>query len=244
MNKPNQAESFATTHWSMVLAAGHKSAPQSEQALAELCQAYWGPVYTFVRRKIAAVHDAQDLTQAFFTRLLERNLLAVAEPERGRFRSFLLASVQHFLCNESDRQQAQKRGGGQKLVALDFQRHDSRHRFEPADLADPERIFMRAWALTLLEQVMSKLRAEHVQAGKELIFEKLKGSLSRGAADISGAEIAAELGMSPNAVKVAAHRLRRRYRELLRAEIAQTLADPADIDDEIRELFAALRGSK
>jgi RNA polymerase sigma-70 factor (ECF subfamily) len=241
MSEPRQHASFATTHWSLVLAAGQRAAPESARALAALCQAYWGPVYLFVRRQVADVHEAQDLTQAFFTQLLEKNLLAVAQPARGRFRSFLLTSVRNFLLNEWDKQRTQKRGGGQKVLALDFQQHDSKHVYEPADNLTPERLFLRQWVLTLLDQVMARLRAEYVRAGKEPIFERLKGSLSGGDAETSLAEIARTLDISANAAKVAAHRLRKRYRELLRAEIAQTLADPQEIDDEIRELFAALR---
>jgi RNA polymerase sigma factor (sigma-70 family) len=236
------AETFATTHWSMVLAAGKRALPESEKALADLCQAYWGAVYVFVRRQVADVHEAQDLTQAFFTALLEKNILAVAQPSRGRFRSFLLTSVRNFLHNERDKQKSLKRGGGQKVLALNFQQEDSKQSLEPADTLTPERLFERQWVLALLDQVMARLRAEHVKAGKQRIFDRLKGSLSGADAESSLAEIAAELGISANAAKVAAHRLRKRYRELLRAEVAQTLADPQEIDDEIRQLFAALRG--
>ncbi len=240
MSEPRQHASFATTHWSLVLAAGLRAAPESARALAALCQAYWGPVYLFVRRQVADVHEAQDLTQAFFTQLLEKNLLAVAQPARGRFRSFLLTSVRNFLLNEWDKQRTQKRGGGQKLLTLDFHEHDSKHAHEPADTLTPERLFLRQWVLTLLDQVMARLRAEYARAGKEPIFERLKGSLSGGDAETSLAEIARHLDISANAAKVAAHRMRKRYRELLRAEVGQTLADPQEIDDEIRQLFAAL----
>jgi RNA polymerase sigma-70 factor (ECF subfamily) len=241
MTEPRHAASFQTTHWSLVLAAGKVALPESAKALAELCQAYWGAVYVFVRRQVADVHEAQDLTQSFFTQLLEKNILAVAQPSRGRFRSFLLTSVRNFLLNEWDKQKSLKRGGGQKLLALNFQQADSKHALEPADTLTPERLFERQWVLALLDQVMARLRAEHVKAGKEKIFDRLKNSLSGADADASLAEIAAELGISANAAKVAAHRLRKRCRELLRAEVAQTLADPKEIDDEIRQLFAALR---
>jgi RNA polymerase sigma factor (sigma-70 family) len=236
--------SFATTHWSLVLAAGKRALPESEKALAALCQAYWPPVYLFVRRQVADVHEAQDLTQAFFTPLLEKNILRVAQPSRGRFRSFLLASVRNFLLNEWDKQKAHKRGGGQKLLALDFEQHDSTYTHEPADLLTAERLYERQWVLALLEQVMGRLRTEYGKAGKAAIFERLKGSLAGSDGETSLAEIAGELGISANAAKVAAHRLRTRYRELLRAEVAQTLADPHEIDDEIRQLFAALRPAK
>jgi RNA polymerase sigma factor (sigma-70 family) len=233
--------SFASTHWSIVLAAGQRALPESEKALAALCQAYWPAVYVFVRRQVADIHEAQDLTQAFFAQLLEKNLLAAAQPARGRFRSFLLTSVRNFLLNEWDKQKANKRGGGRKHLALDFQQHDSIYSCEPADPLTPERLFERQWVLGLLEQVMTRLRTEFTKAGKERIFEHLKDSLSGADADMSLADIAAQLGISANAAKVASHRLRKRYRELLRAEVVQTLADPAEIDDEIRHLFEALR---
>jgi RNA polymerase sigma factor (sigma-70 family) len=236
-----QPAPFGTTRWSLVLAAGQRAMPESEKALAALCQSYWAPVYLFVRRQVADVHEAQDLTQAFFTQLLEKNILAVAQPSRGRFRSFLLTSVRNFLLNEWDKQKAHKRGGGKNLLTLDFQQHDSTHAHEPADTLTPERYYERQWVLALLEQVMARLRAEYVKADKETIFEHLKGSLSGADAATSLAEIAGHLGISANAAKVAAHRLRKRYRELLRAEVAQTLANPQEIDDEIRQLFAALR---
>lgn len=235
------SRSLATTRWSMVLAAGRRDSPDAHKALADLCQTYWPAVYVFVRRQGNDVHDAQDLTQAFFAQMLEKNAFAFAEPARGRFRSFLLTSVKHFLLNEWDRQKAQKRGGAQPILALDFQSHDSRCVYEPADTLTPERWFERQWALAMLDGVLARLRGEHVNAGKEPIFEALKSFLSRADADESFADVAERLGISVNAAKVAAHRMRKRYRELLRAEVAQTVADEADVDDEIRALFAALR---
>ena len=233
--------SFLSTHWSMVLAAGTRALPESEKALAALCQAYWPAVYAFVRRQIADVHEAQDMTQAFFAQLLEKNLLEVAQPARGRFRSFLLTSVRNFLCNEWDKQKARKRGGGRKLLALDFRQEDTKFNREPADALTPDRLYERQWALALLDQVMARLRAEYVKARKENLFDRLKGTMSGVDTDTSLAEIAEQLGISANAAKVAAHRLRKRYRELLRAEVGQTLAEAEEIDDEIRQLFAALR---
>jgi RNA polymerase sigma factor (sigma-70 family) len=234
--------SLVTTRWSMVLAAGQSASPDAQKALAALCQIYWPAVYVFVRRQVGDVHDAQDLTQAFFAQMLEKNAFAVAQPERGRFRAFLLTSVKHFLHNEWDKQHAQKRGGGQKIIPLDFQAHDSKCSFEPADTTTPERLFERQWAFALLDGVMAQLRNEYVRAGKEPLFDGLKGTLHRSDADDSHAHVAERLGISENAAKVAAHRLRKRYRELLRAEVAQTLHDPQEIDDEIRQLFAAVRG--
>jgi RNA polymerase sigma factor (sigma-70 family) len=233
-------EKFATTRWSLVLAAGQRALPESERALAALCQAYWPAVYAFVRRQIADVHQAQDLTQGFFAQLLERNLLAVAQPSRGRFRSFLLACAHHFLSNEWDKQNTLKRGGGAKILTFDFQQQDSKCCLEPADTLTPQRLYERQWALALLDQVMARLRGEYAHAGKEDLFERLKGVLSGADGETTLAEIAGQLRISVNAAKVAAHRLRKRYRELLRVEVAQTLADPAEIDDEIRHLFTAL----
>ena len=240
MSESKQAASFATTRWSLVVAAGDRTLPESHPALAALCRIYWPAIYVFFRRQVTDVHEAQDLTQAFFARLLEKNILAVAEPTRGRFRSFLLASAQNFLRNEWDRRKARKRGGGQKILALDFRQHDSKPSFEPADPSTPERLYERQWALGLLEQVMTRLRGEFAKAGKEGVFDGLKSTLSGAQPDTSLAEIAQALGITANAAKVAAHRLRKRYRELLRAEVAQTLADPVEVDDEIRQLFAAL----
>jgi RNA polymerase sigma factor (sigma-70 family) len=239
MNESPRPAPFVSTHWSMVLAAGQRALPESQQALASLCQAYWPAVYVFVRRQVVDLHEAQDLTQAFFTQLLEKNLLAVAQPKRGRFRSFLLTSVQHFLINEWDKQKTARRGGGKKILSLDFQQHDSNCLFEPADAMTPEKLFERQWVVGLLEQVMARLRGEFTRAGKEKTFDCLKGFLAGADAEKSLAECAQYLGISENAAKVAAHRLRKRYRELLRAEVAQTLADPAEIEDEIRQLFAA-----
>jgi RNA polymerase sigma-70 factor (ECF subfamily) len=233
------ASEFASTHWSLVLAAGRRSLPASDEALAALCRSYWYPLYAYARRRLAHLQEAQDLTQDFFARLFEKNILASAQPERGHFRSFLLAAFKNFLTNEGEKARAQKRGGGQAPLSLDFQAGDSRYALEPAHEWTPERLFERQWALTLLEQVLAKLRAEFAKAGKEKHFEHLKAHLT-GEAAASYADAAGELNMSEGAVKVAVHRLRGRYRELLRGEVAQTVANPEDVDDEIRRLFEAL----
>ena len=222
-----------------MLAAGRRSLPASDQALAALCSAYWYPLYAYARRRLGNVHLAQDLTQEFFARLLEKNILAGAQQERGRFRGFLITAFKNFLANEGDKARAQKRGGGKVPLPLDFQAGDARYDLEPSHAWTPERLFERQWALALLEQVLTALRAEFVADGKETLFERLKGSLT-GEAAIAYAELAGELNMSEGAVKVAAHRLRKRYRELLRREVAQTVADPEEVDDEIRRLFEAL----
>jgi RNA polymerase sigma factor (sigma-70 family) len=231
---------FATTHWSMVVAAGGKATARSQEALARLCEAYWYPLYVYVRRWGHAADEAQDLTQEFFARLMEKGYLRQADPDRGRFRSFLLAALKHFLANERDRAGAQKRGGGRPPLPLEIEGAEGRYSLEPADPETPEKIFERRWALTLLDKVLSRLREDYHQTGKGALFDLLKDLLTAGKADEPYARLGAELGMSEGAVKVAVHRLRRRFGELLREEIAQTVADPRDIDDEIRYLFKAL----
>jgi len=223
----------------MVLAAGDQDSPQGHEALAALCTAYWYPLYAFVRRQGFAAHQAQDLTQEFFARMLEKHFLAVVNPEKGKFRSFLLASCKHFLSNERDREQAQKRGGHCTILPLDFAAAESRYSLEPADNLTPEHLFERRWALTLLDQALARLRAEFVASDKSVIFEAVKGTLT-GAKTVPYEQLAAELDMSISALKVAVHRLRGRYRELLREEIGRTLGDGDNIDDEIRNLFSAL----
>jgi RNA polymerase sigma-70 factor (ECF subfamily) len=220
-------------------AAGGKAEPQAAAAMAELCRSYWYPLYAFVRRRGHDAHQAEDLVQEFFAGLLARHALADVAREKGKFRSFLLAAMKHFLANEYDRLHALKRGGGRRLVALDALAADSRWQSEPAHDLTPEKLFERRWALAVLEQVLTRLEAEHAAAGKTPLFEALKPSLT-GAAEATQAELGARLGVSPGAVKVAIHRLRRRYRQLLREEIGHTVADPAEIDDEIRYLLSCL----
>jgi RNA polymerase sigma factor (sigma-70 family) len=214
--------------------------PQAHQALETLCRNYWYPLYAYVRRQGHSAHDAQDLTQAFFARLLEKNYLADVQREKGRFRSFLLASLKHFLANEWDREQALKRGGGKRLIALDEESAESRYKLEPKDDLSADKIYERRWALTLLDQVLAKLRGEFEKDGKLDQFETLKQYLSGGRTSVSYAQAADKLGMNEGAIKVAVHRLRKRYRELLRAEIAQTVATASEVEAEIRYLFAAL----
>jgi len=240
---PRGGANFTPTHWSVVLAAaGRSDSTHARDALEKLCRNYWLPIYAFVRRQGHNPHDAQDLTQEFFTRLLERNYLAGVDREKGRFRSFLLASLKHFLANEWDKAKAQKRGGGHVLISIDAAAAENSVGLEPADVLTAEKIFERRWALSLLEQVLRRLREEYARDGKEQQFEQLKSTLTEASRSVSYAEIARRLATSEGAVKVAVHRLRQRYRELLRAEIADTVADPREIDDEIRNLFAALAG--
>jgi RNA polymerase sigma-70 factor (ECF subfamily) len=232
---------FTPTHWSVVLAAaGRADTVHARDALEKLCRNYWLPIYVFVRRQGHNAHDSQDLTQEFFARLLEKNVLASVQREKGRFRSFLLASVKHFLANEWDKARAQKRGGGQVPISIDANLAENSFGMEPADTLTADRIFERRWALALLDLVLRRLREEYTRDGKEKQFNELKSTLTEASRTISHAEIAARLGTSEGAVKVAAHRLRQRYRELLRAEIADTIANPGETDDEIRNLFAAL----
>jgi RNA polymerase sigma-70 factor (ECF subfamily) len=233
---------FVTTHWSVVVAAGRNDTARARDALARLCQTYWHPLYAYVRRVGHSPPDAQDLTQEFFARLLGKNYLADADESRGRFRSFLLAALKHFLANEWDKASAQKRGGGQILIPIDFNAAETTCHFEPADETTAEKIFERRWALTLLDQVLRRLRAEFVRDGRENLFEQLKPTLTEASRSVRYAEIAARLGTSEGAVKVAVHRLRQRYREVLRAEIAETVASPGEVEDELRSLFAALAG--
>jgi RNA polymerase sigma factor (sigma-70 family) len=232
---------FHTTHWSLVVAAAGQEGEASKTALADLCQAYWYPLYAFLRRRGNSTQDASDLTQGFFAALLEKGYLADADPERGRFRSFLLTAVTRFAAKEHDRAIALKRGGGKRILAIDFKEGERRYQCEPADNWTPERIFERRWALTLLDRTLAQLRNEHAAAGKMDHFEGLKIFLTGEAGAPPLRQLAEQLGMTEGAVKVAIHRLRQKYRELLRAEIAQTVAAHDDVDDELTLLLAALR---
>ena len=236
-NPPVRGDRFATTHWSIVVSAGGVRSPEASRSLAILCENYWFPLYAFVRRAGHSAEDAQDLTQEFFVRLLDKHFLAMADSKKGRFRTFLITAVKRFLANEYDRVRAKKRGGGQRIVSLEGL--EVRYCQEPADTLTPERIFERQWALTLLDQVLARLQTEMAAEGKAALFDALKGHLT--GSHLAGyATTAARLGMTEGAVKVAAHRLRQRYRELLREEIAQTVASPDEVEEEIRYLFACL----
>ncbi len=232
-------DGFHTTCWTVVVQAGNRPSAEADAALDALCRIYWYPLYAYVRRRGHAKEDAEDLTQAFFASLLARNDLVRLTRERGRFRAFLLAALKHFLANAWDRTQRQKRGGGQILLSLDWQEADDRFRIEPADPLSPDTLYDRAWGMTLLERVMERLREEYAAAGRAVLFDALKPFLAMGGASIPYVRVAEPLGMTEGAARVATHRLRRRYRNILREEIAQTVADPAQLDDEIRALFAA-----
>jgi RNA polymerase sigma-70 factor (ECF subfamily) len=236
-----QAGQFASTRWSLVAAAGQRDSPEGEAALAALCRLYWYPLYAYARRRLPQAQDAQDLTQEFFARLLDKDYLRQADRERGRFRAFLLTAFKHFLANEHERAHAIKRGGGRTFLPLDFSQGEQRYHQEPSHEATAESLYERGWALTLLEQGLTRLREELAGTGKERLFECLKGTLTVEATPQTYVELAGELGMTAEALKVAVHRLRRRYGELIRAEIAQTVTTPEEIEEELRDLFAAVR---
>jgi RNA polymerase sigma factor (sigma-70 family) len=233
---------FATTHWTVVLAASRPADPQTQAALEELCRTYWFPLYAYVRRRGHTKEDAEDLTQAFFARFLEKNYLADLDSERGRFRAFLLAALKHCLANEWDKTQRQKRGGGALHLSLDWHSADTQFQVAAANQQSPDEAFDRDWAVALLSTVIERLRTECAGEGKGSQFEELKAFLTAGKGEASYAEAADALAMEETAVRVAVHRLRKRYRQLLRAEIANTLADPAQVHEELRALFSAFGG--
>jgi RNA polymerase sigma-70 factor (ECF subfamily) len=235
-----QGQWFVSTRWSVVLSATDTTTPASHAALEKLCQTYWYPLYAYVRRKGHSPEDAQDLTQGFFERFLEKKYLRVVDRGKGKFRSFLLASLEHFLAKEWRDANRKKRGGGITHIALDGLEAEERYRLEPTDTATAEMIYDRRWAMALLHATMTRLRDDYVAAGKGAVFEELKGVLSADESQSSYAEIAQRLAMTAGAVKVAAHRVRARYGELLRAEVADTVASDAEVDEEIRALFAVL----
>jgi RNA polymerase sigma factor (sigma-70 family) len=230
---------FATTHWSVVVSAGQRHTPQSDQALEELCRTYWFPLYAYARRRGYAKEDAEDLTQTFFARFLAKNYLEGLSAERGRFRAFLLASLKHFLANEWDKSQRQKRGGGMTPLSLDWQTADTQFQIAGTAEPSPEQAFDREWALALLACVIERLRVECAAENNDRLFEVLKPFLTVGKSAIPYPQAAAELGISEGAARTAVHRLRRRYREVLRDEIAQTLSDPANVAEEMQALFSA-----
>jgi RNA polymerase sigma factor (sigma-70 family) len=234
------AGAFPATHWSLVLAAGQAGSPRADAALEKLCRTYWAPLYAFIRRRGHNPEDAQDLTQEFFTQLLKRNDIATTSPEKGRFRSFLLAALKNFLINEWRRGQCEKRGGGQVIIPLDAQPAEARYQLELVEAATPESLFERHWALTVLDQALNRLRQEYADTGKGDLFDLLKQTLSGEKRTTPHAELAARCGISVGAVDVAVHRLRRRYGELLREEIAHTVGQPGEVDEEMRHLRAVL----
>ncbi len=234
------AGGFHTTHWSAVFAAGGATSPDAMAALESLCQTYWYPLYAYSRRQGRSPADSEDLTQHFFTSFLERNSFATASPERGRFRNYLLASFKNFLANEHHRWMTAKRGGRIAFVSIDDTTLETHFRNEPAEQTTPEQHFDHAWAMALLAKVAQDLKAEFEAAGKAPLFAALQVCLTGAKGDVSYAALGAELDLSESAIKMAVMRLRRRYGELLRREVAQTLNDPRGVEDELRHLLQAI----
>ncbi len=233
---------FHTTHWSLVRVAGERGSPQADAALEKLCRAYWYPIYAYIRRRGYSQHDAQDLAQAFFARLLEKNYPGQADPRKGKFRSFLLLTLNHFLSDEWGRTSTQKRGGGHTTISLDAQQAEERYRLEPVEEATPENIFERRWAQAMLEQAVHRLREEYVASGKTRIFDVLRCFQPGEQATLSYAEAATQLGVTEGAVKTLIHRLRERHQQLVREEVAHTVTTPVEVDEELRHLITVLCG--
>lgn len=223
-----------------MLAAGHASSPDCQEALEMLCRTYWHPLYFFLRRKGSSPEVAEDQTQSFFTHMLDKQDFGLADPERGKFRSFLLASLQHFVANEHRRAQAQKRGGGAQHLSLDFESAEGRYIQQPSHELSPEKLFERYWAITILDRTIAALKAQWNESDKEKQFDLLSQHLVKGDAQVTYAETGTALGMTEGAVKTAVYRLRKRYREILLEQIAQTVAREDQIEQEVRDLFSAL----
>ncbi len=240
-SSPQPALLFNTTHWSVVARAGDSTAPGVQEALEQLCRAYWYPLCAYIRRQGHEEAAAKDLTQEFFARLLEQKSLRLADRKRGRFRSFLLSSLKNFLINEWTKANREKRGGGRPMLSLDEQMAESRFDAEPATGQPPDSLFDRNWAATLLERALAALRAEFAQAGKLAMFERFEVYILGEKNSLPYAEMARELGVTEGAARVAAHRLRQRYGELLRNEVAQTVSTPAEVNEELRYLVSVLR---
>jgi RNA polymerase sigma factor (sigma-70 family) len=238
---PQAGNSFVPTRWSVVLKAAQQAGPEADRALAILCETYWFPLYAFVRRQGHAPHDAEDLTQGFFARLLEKRYLEGIQREGGRFRSFLLTALKRFLANEWDRARTEKRGGKRIIVSVNRETAESRYQVEPAHGLTPDKLYERQWAQALLDRVLTLLREEYAGAGKAEWFALLSGTLSRPRGEAPYRELAVALGTTEGAVKMGVQRMRARYRALLRAEVAETVAGPEEIEGEIRHLFATFR---
>jgi RNA polymerase sigma-70 factor (ECF subfamily) len=234
------AAQFTTTHWSVVLAAGQNADAQASEALHQLCRTYWYPLYAYVRKRGHSPEDAQDLTQEFFALFLRKEYFRLADRARGRFRTFLLHALEHFLINEWKRAQCAKRGGGTTPLSLDVAAAEQRYTNEPAVTLTPERAYEKQWAATLLEQVLSKLKQEYAEAGNRRVFAELADLLWGKDGSASFAEIGARLDMTEGAARGAMHRLRTRYRERLRREVAQTVAEPGEVDEELRDLISVV----
>jgi RNA polymerase sigma factor (sigma-70 family) len=239
-NNAHSPHDFRTTHWSVVLRAGRAPGPESAAALEQLCQTYWFPIYAYVRRHVADPENAKDLTQEFFARLLGQNLVSQADPQRGKFRAYVLTLLKHFLANQWERERAQKRGGGQAPISLDALSAEERYAVEPVESFSPDQTFDRKWAQATLDRVQAQLRRDYEAAGMGERYTRLKVFLLHGHAPKSYAGMAAELGLTEAAVKSAIFTLRKRFAALFRHEIAQTVDSPEDVEGEIRHLLAAL----
>ncbi len=231
---------FATTRWSVVLTAGHGDTSHAHDALAHLCRSYWYPLYAYARRRGQSPHDAQDLTQEFFARLLQGNWVAQADRQRGRFRTFLLSAMQHFMANEWNKAHARKRGGTQPVLSLNDDSAEQRYQLEPAENSTPETLFERGWALSLLNDVLRRLEEEYHRDGRATWMQAMRPALTADRDCIGYADIAQKLGMTEATARVAVHRLRQRYRRLIEAEVAHTVASPDEVKEEMRHLFRVL----
>jgi DNA-directed RNA polymerase specialized sigma24 family protein len=238
LNPPAHSGLFATTHWSVVLQAGDERSPRAAVALERLCRTYWYPLYAYVRRRGYAPEDAQDLTQGFFARLLARHSLAGVQPEHGRFRWFLLCAVKRFLINDQERAGAAKRGGSRVHVPFDGREAEERYGLDAGDQNAPDKLFDRAWALSVMEAASQRLQEEYRLEGKDKLFQRFKLFLAGDESEMTYAAAGVELGLSEGAVKVAVHRMRRRYRDLLREQVAQTVSTTASLEDELQSLRA------
>jgi RNA polymerase sigma factor (sigma-70 family) len=239
---PSPRATFNTTHWSVVVTATCGNDDRARAALTRLCQTYWYPLYAYVRRRGHTAHDAQDLTQAFFAQILERQSLVRASPELGKFRTFILTALNRFLVSEWRQANAQKRGGGRDLLSLDWAAAEERFDLEPSSNASPDKLFEKQWALTVLDDVLKRLEEEYKTAGRTELFRELKQTLMGRRETQPYTELAAKLGLSESAIKVNVHRLRKRYRELIRLELAATVEDPHDVEAELHYLFRVLAG--
>jgi RNA polymerase sigma-70 factor (ECF subfamily) len=233
---------FATTHWTTVLAAASSDGEVAQQALAQLCQTYWYPLYTYARAQGHCPETAEDLTQGLLLRLLERKDFERGDRDKGRFRSYLLSAFRHFMADEFDKTAALKRGGGRTTISFDAQKAEERFLLEPVDTLSPDRLYERRWALTVLDQALARLQTEYKEAGKDRLYRALEGCLTQEEQDQSHAAIGRDLGLSESAIKSALHRLRQRHRELIREEVAQTVSTVREIDEEVRHLILVLTG--
>jgi RNA polymerase sigma-70 factor (ECF subfamily) len=240
-NSNPSAAVFTPTRWTQVFLARGGKSTVSREALENLCRTYWFPLYAFIRRSGYTREDAKDLAQEFFARLLSRDWLSQVDENKGRFRSFLLAALKHFLANEMDKAQALKRGGGQKYISLDAVGAETNYQLEPAYSESPDKIFERRWAIQILDQALAALQQEHVREEKGVIFNTLKDCLTGSRESLPYAELAPQLGVNVGTFKVMVHRFRGRYRDLLREQVARTVDEPSQIDDEMRHLLEVLR---